>query len=65
MSEYKLKIPKKVEETLVGTYKKIENGVVGAYKKIETKFVDTFLEKVDGTAETLLSPDHLTETSAK
>ena len=57
MKEYKLKTPKRVEETVVGAYKAIENGAVGAYKKIETaavdtykkvekKFVDTFLEEV-------------------
>ena len=63
MSEYKLKIPKKLEDTVVGTYKKIENTVVGAYqkvedstvggyKKIEKAFVDTFLEKKDGSEQT-------------
>lgn len=45
--EYKLKTPKVIEESVVGTYKKIEEGVVGTYKKIEGKFVDTFLEKVE------------------
>lgn len=58
MSEYKLKTPKGVEDTVVGAYKKIEDAVVGTYKKIEDgavsgyksvekKFVDAFLEKVD------------------
>lgn len=58
MSEYKLKTPKGVEETVVGAYKKIEDAVVGTYKKIEDgavsgykkvekKFVDAFLEKVN------------------
>lgn len=50
MSAYKLKTPKKIEETVVGTYKKMESGVVGAYKKIENKFVDAFLEKAADTA---------------
>lgn len=61
MSEYKLKTPKKVEETVVGSYKKIERCVVGTYKKIEDKFVDTFLERgeppVDGAAEVILSAE--------
>ena len=63
MSEYKLKTPKKLEDAVVGTYKKIENTVVGAYqkvedstvggyKKIEKAFVDTFLEKKDGSEQT-------------
>lgn len=47
MSQYKLKTPKGMEETVVGAYKKIESGVVGAYKKIEGRFVDTFLEKIE------------------
>lgn len=51
MSEYKLKTPKVIEDTVVGTYKKIEDGVVGAYKKVEEKFVDTFLEKVSDKEE--------------
>ncbi|MFV0400344.1 MAG: hypothetical protein ACK5LX_06945 [Oscillospiraceae bacterium] len=46
--DYKLKTPKAVENTVVKAYKGIENGVVGAYKKIEDKFVETFLEKVEG-----------------
>lgn len=46
MPEYKLKTPKLVEKTVVGTYKKIESGVTGAYQKIEDKFVETFLEQV-------------------
>ena len=59
MSEYNLKVPKKVEDAVVGTYKKIEDAVVGAYqkvedgavncyKKVEKKFVDAFLEKDGG-----------------
>ena len=59
MSEYNLKVPKKVEDAVVGAYQKVENTVVGAYQKVETgavdgykkvekKFVDTFLEKADG-----------------
>lgn len=51
MSAYKLKTPKKIEETVVGSYKKIENSVVGAYKKIENKFVDAFLEKAADPAD--------------
>lgn len=31
MSECSCKTPKKMEETVVGSYKKIENSVVGAY----------------------------------
>lgn len=50
MTEYKLKTPKGVEKTVVGTYKKIEGAVTGAYKSIEDKFVDTFLEKT-GTSD--------------
>lgn len=38
MSGYKLKSPGKIEEK-----------VVGAYKKVEDKFVDTFLDKEDGS----------------
>ena len=56
MTNYKLRTPKKVEDTVVGTYKKIEEGVVGGYKKIEegvvggykkieNKFVETLLEE--------------------
>lgn len=51
MSDYKLKTPKNIENTVVGTYKKIEESVVGTYKKIEEKFVDTFLEKVSEDEE--------------
>ena len=47
MTEYKMKTPKIVEDTVVKAYKGIENGVVSAYKKIEDKFVDTFIEKVE------------------
>lgn len=51
VSEYKLKTPKKIEETVVGSYKKMESSVVGAYKKIENKFVDAFLEKAADPAD--------------
>ncbi len=51
MSGYKLKGPKNVEKAVVGTYKAIESGVVGAYRKIEDKFVDTFLEKIEGPGQ--------------
>lgn len=49
MSEYRLKTPKAIENTVVKAYRSIEKGVVGTYKKIEDKFVDTFLEKVEDT----------------
>lgn len=56
MSEYKLKTPKKMGETVVGSYKKIENSAVGTYKKIEVKFAGTFLEKVDATGGSKENP---------
>ena len=52
MSNYKLKVPKVIENTVVNGYKAIEQGVVGTYKKIEKNFVDTFLEEIpDESAE--------------
>ncbi|MGN0520427.1 MAG: hypothetical protein ACI4LB_06765, partial [Candidatus Fimenecus sp.] len=51
MKEYKLKTPKRVEETVVGAYKKIETAAVDTYKKVEKKFVDTFLEEVPASEE--------------
>ena len=38
----------KIEDTVVGTYQKIEDAVVGTYQKIEDKFVEKFLEDVNG-----------------
>ena len=38
----------KIEDTVVGTYQKIEDAVVGTYQKIEDKFVEKFLEEVNG-----------------
>ena len=48
MSEYKLKIPKKLEDTVVGTYKKIENTVVGAYQKVEGSTVGGYKKNREG-----------------
>ena len=71
MSEYHLKSPKqaeavvkayhKVEDTVVGAYHKVEDSVVGGYKAIEKKFVDTFLEKVDGDDRDSESPSSVEE----
>ena len=47
MLNYRLKTGK-VGKKLVSVYKTIESAVVGRYKKIENKFVETFLEKIDG-----------------
>lgn len=47
MSEYKLKTPKLIENTVMGAYKKTEKALVGTYQKIEDKFVKTFLEKTN------------------
>ena len=38
----------KIEDTVVGAYQKIEDAVVGTYQKIEDKFVEKFLEEVNG-----------------
>ena len=57
MSEYKLKTPKFIENTVVKAYKGIENSVLRTYKKIEDKFVDTFLEKVEQPNDAPLSPE--------
>lgn len=62
MSNFKLKTPKgveetvvgayqKVEDTVVGAYKKIEAGAVGSYQKIEQKFTETFLEPVEAAEQ--------------
>ncbi len=46
MAKSKLvKVNKKIEDAVVGTYKKIKNTVVGGYKKIEDKFIDQYLTK--------------------
>ena len=49
MSEYNLKVPKKVEDAVVGTYKKIEDAVVGTYQRIENAVVGAY-EKVEAGA---------------
>ena len=52
MAKSKLvKVNKKIEETVVGTYQKIEDTVVGAYTKIEDAFVDRYLTKDGETVE--------------
>lgn len=49
MSDYKLKTPKQVEDTVTGAYKAIEEAVVGTYQKIEDTVVGAY-EKVEERA---------------
>ena len=51
MSEYNLKVPKKVEDAVVGTYKKIEDAVVGAYQKVEDTVVGAYQKVETGAVE--------------
>lgn len=52
MAEYKLK-QDGIGEKVINGYKKIGDGVAVCYKKIENRFVDTFLEEVEGSEYTL------------
>ena len=51
MSEYNLKVPKKVEDAVVGTYKKIEDAVVGAYQKVEDTVVGAYQKVETGAVD--------------
>ena len=46
MSDYKLKTPKQVEDTVTGACKAIEEAVAGTYQKIEDTVVGAY-EKVE------------------
>lgn len=50
MSGYKLKAPKQAEAA-ADAYHKVEDTVVGGCKAIEKKFVDAFLETVEGEGQ--------------
>lgn len=51
MSDYKLKTPKQVEDTVTGAYKAIEEAVVGTYQKIEDTVVGAYEKVEEGAVE--------------
>ena len=51
MSDYKLKTPKQVEDTVTGAYKAIEEAVVGTYQKIEDTVVGAYEKVEEGVVE--------------
>ena len=51
MSDYKLKTPKQVEDTVTGAYKAIEEAVAGTYQKIEDTVVGAYEKVEEGAVE--------------